>query len=190
LFSGIAKENYGKMLLLETQIKELEKKPTKAKGEDKAILFEQKITPFRKDLAKSSLIVIIFSTMAVEAYIYDYAARHLGDAFVKDHLDKLDTLSKWIIVPKLITGRELSRQQKWFELLKKLIKTRNSIIHHKSSEPPVSFPDMKKYIEKQQASSETLLEAARQSITLLNILADKIAEIDPEETPWVNSYLT
>lgn len=113
---------------LETQIKELEKKPTKTKGEDEAILFEQKITPLRKDLAKSSLIVIVFSTMAVEAYIYDYAARHLGDAFVKDHLDKLDTLSKWIVVPKLITGRELSRQQKWFGAFEEIDQSKE--FHH------------------------------------------------------------
>jgi hypothetical protein len=190
LFSGISKENYGKMISLETHIKELEKKPTKIKGEDEALLFEQKITPFRNDLAKSSLIVIVFSTMAVEAYMYDYAARYLGDAFVKDHLDKLDTLSKWIIVPKLITGRELPRQQKWFELLKKLIKARNSVIHHKSSDAPIFSMDIQQYMKKRDANSELLDEAARQSTTLLNILADKIAEIDPEETPWVNLYLT
>jgi hypothetical protein len=45
-------------------------------------------------------------------------------------------------------------------------------------------------MKKRDVNSELLYEAARQSITLLNILADKIAEIDPEETPWVNSYLT
>ena len=189
LFSGIAKENHKKMAILEMRIKELEEKRIKIKREDEAILFEQKINPLQKDLAKSSLIVIVFSAMAVEAYIYDYASRHLGDAFVKDHLDKLDAASKWVLVPMLITGRELSRQQKWFELLKNLIKARNSIIHHKSSEPPVAFPDMKKYLQKQRVNSETLLEVARQSIDLLSILADKITELDPEETPWVKSYL-
>ena len=105
-------------------------------------------------------------------------------------LDKLDTLSKWIIVPKLITGRELPRQQKWFELLKKLIKARNSIIHHKSSDAPTFSTDMQQYIKKQEANSGLLDEAARQSAMLLNLLADKIAEIDPQESVWVNAYLT
>jgi hypothetical protein len=190
LFSEIVKENSEKMMFLEMCIKELEEKDIKIKGEDEAILFEQKIVPLRKDLAKSSLIIIVFSAMAVEAYIYDYAARHLGDVFVKDHLDKLDTLSKWIIVPKLITGRELPRQQKWFELLKKLIKARNSIIHHKSSDAPTFSTDMQQYIKKQEANSGLLDEAARQSAMLLNLLADKIAEIDPQESVWVNAYLT
>ncbi len=190
LFSELVKENSEKMIFLEIQIKELEKKNIKINGEDEAILFEQKIIPLQKDLAKSSLIIIVFSAMAVEAYIYDYAARHLGDVFVKDYLDKLDTLSKWIIVPKLITGRELPRQQKWFELLKKLIKARNSIIHHKSFDTSTFSTDMQKYIKKQDANSGLLDEVAGQSAILLNLLADKIAEIDPQESVWVKAYLT
>ncbi|MBV6401659.1 MAG: hypothetical protein CNIPEHKO_01962 [Anaerolineales bacterium] len=31
---------------------------------------------------------------------------------------------------------------------------------------------------------------AKQSVPLLNKLADTITRIDPEETPWVKSYLT
>ncbi len=177
------------MINLEAQIEKLEGKHIKISGEDEAILIEQRINPLQQELAKSSSIIVVFSVMAVEAYIYDYAARHLGDVFVKDHLDKLDTLSKWILVPKLITGRELSRQQKWFELLKKLIKARNSIIHHKSSEGPTVSTNVQQYFKKQEADSEFLYETARQSIQLLNQLTDKITELDPDESAWVNTYL-
>ena len=189
LFSSIVKENHEKMISLEVQIASLQEKHTKTNGEDEAILLEQEINPFQKDLAKSSISVIVFSAMAVEAYIYDYAARHLGDAFVKVHLDKLDTLSKWIIVPKLITGNELPRQQHWFELLKKLIKARNSIIHHKSSDVPAVSADINEYLKKQEADSNFLYETARQSVRLLDQLADKITELDPHESAWVNTYL-
>ena len=127
--------------------------------------------------------------MAVEAYIYDYAARHLGDNYVKDHLEKLDTLSKWVIIPELITGKEMPHREHWRVLLTKLIKTRNSIIHHKSSELPSHLPDLKKQFEKQRKNSEAMLETAKQSITLLDILVDKIIEMDPKKTPWVKSYL-
>lgn len=114
----------------------------------------------------------------------------MGDGFVSDHLDKLDTLSKWVIIPKLITGKSLPSEQKWLESLKKLIKIRNSIIHHKSLEGPTPFTNINEYINKYEAKEKLVSEAARQSVMLLNSLADKIAEIDPEETPWVNSYLT
>jgi hypothetical protein len=113
----------------------------------------------------------------------------LGDLFVKDHLDKLDTVSKWIIIPELITGKGLSRHQKWYVLLKNLIRTRNSVIHHKSSEPPASRINIVRYLNKLNEAEGSIFETAKQSITLLGILADKIIEIDPEEAPWVKSYL-
>ncbi|MDP1546942.1 MAG: hypothetical protein Q8L87_13055 [Anaerolineales bacterium] len=112
----------------------------------------------------------------------------MGDSFVKDYLDKLDTLSKWVVIPKLITGRELSRRQHWYGLLKQLIKTRNAITHHKSLDLP--SPPAYDLIKKQDHSSSELHEAAIQSIPLLRILADKISENDPEEAPWVQAYLS
>jgi len=189
LFSGIVKENHKKITKLDFQVKKLGQKLTKTKGEDEKVLLEKEFDLTEQKLAKSSLIVIVFSAMAIEAYIYDYAARNLGDAFVKDHLDKLDTLSKWIVIPELITGRELPRHQKWFELLKKLIKARNSIIHYKSFEGPRASTDIQQYLKKQEANSEFLYETARQSILLLDQLADKITELDPHESAWVNAHL-
>jgi hypothetical protein len=190
VFSEIVKENHKKVLSLDVQIKKLDVTLTNAVGDDYAFEFTEKVQPLEDKLAKASLIVIVFSAMALEAYIYDYAARHLTDAFAKNHLDKLDTFSKWIIVPVVITGKELSQRPNWHEPLKQLIKARNSIIHHKSTQPPDSFHDAKKYLEKLQANSADLLDTAKQSTQLLKMLADKITEIDPEETPWVNSYLT
>jgi hypothetical protein len=189
LFSSIVRENHKKLASLNLRAKKTAEELTKATGEDNKIALEKEINSTEAEIAKSALVVIVFSAMAIEAYIYDYAARHLGDAFVKDHLDKLDILSKWIIIPELITGKEVSRHQKWYLLLKNLIKTRNSVIHHKSSEPPASPSDVEKYLHKLKEADSSIYETARQSITLLGILADKIIEIDPEETPWVKSYL-
>jgi len=49
---------------------------------------------------------------------------------------------------------------------------------------------MEKYLKKQQVDSKTLLEVSKQSVQLLNILADKIVEIDSQESMWVKSHLT
>lgn len=189
LFSEIVKENHRKMTGPWLHKEKIKGAMAKTAGEDEKILLEQELNSIEKELTKSSLIVISFSAMAVEAYIYDYAARHLGDDFVKDHLDKLDTASKWIVIPKLITGKELPSKPTWLELLKSLIKTRNSIIHYKTLDGPGVATDIRKYLKKLDTKSELLYKIATQSVDLLSILADKIAEIDPEETPWVQSYL-
>jgi hypothetical protein len=189
VFLRIVKENHKKVLSLDVRLKKLEVELSKTSGEDDVHVIEKKIRSLEDELAKASSIVIVFSAMVLESYIYDYSARRLTDSFVTNHLDKLDTLSKWIIVLVLITGKEMPQRPNWRELLKKLIKARNSIIHHKSSQPPATFHDTKKYLEKLQENSETLLEAAKQSTRLLKILADKIMEIDPQESAWVKAYL-
>lgn len=190
VFLRIVKENHTKILSLDTRIKKIETDLKKESTKNGSSLLEQKIQIFEDELANISLIVIIFSAMTIEAYIYDYAARHLGDTYVKDHLDKLDTLSKWIVIPKLVTGIEIPRNDNWRKLLTRLIKARNSVVHYKSSEPPAPLPNMRKYLEKQRAHEKILLESAKEAITLLEILADKMIEVDPEEAPWVKSYLT
>jgi hypothetical protein len=189
IFLRTIKKNHRQLLNLEGKLKKLKMELAKTSGDDQIHILGGKIQTIEDKLAMSSFIVIVFSALVLEAYIYDYAARHLTDAFVKDHLDRLDTFSKWIIVPELVTGKRLSQPSNWQGALMRLIKARNSVIHYKSSEPPASFPDMRKYLQKLEANSASLFETARQSIQLLHLLADKIAEADPEEIPWVNSYL-
>jgi hypothetical protein len=187
-FSEIAHENHKKLIEVIEKFPPLGKKRKTMIGGEKAATVRPEIPKYEEELTKLSFITVIFSNIALESYIYDYAARHLGDSFVKDYLDKLDTLSKWVVIPKLITGRELSRRQHWYGLLKQLIKTRNAITHHKSLDLP--SPPAYDLIKKQDQSSSELHEAAIQSIPLLRILADKISENDPEEAPWVQAYLS
>ena len=78
------------------------------------------------------IISICFSAMALEAFIYDYAARNLGDGYVSQYLDKLDLTSKWLVVPRLVTGSAIDPGCQAIYLLKDLVKTRNRLDHSKS----------------------------------------------------------
>ena len=179
-FSQIVKGNHRKWARLKVRIEE-EKREHKKTGE--SIKFDGQLASYEGEMA-----LIIFTAIAVEAYIYDYAARHLGDSFVRDHLDKLDTISKWIIFPELVTGKGLSQRQHWHGKLKRVIQARNSITHYKSWDPSsLSAGDLQRKLKK---SSSEVQQAAGQAVDLLRLLADKISEVDPEETPWVQSYLT
>jgi hypothetical protein len=75
---------------------------------------------------------VIFAHLCLEAFIYDYAAHYFSDAYAKKHLDKLDFLSKWVLIPKLVTGRDFPKDSKAFEYLTKLNRYRNELIHPKS----------------------------------------------------------
>jgi len=87
-----------------------------------------------EELYENFTCIITFLALFMESYIYDYGARQLGDRYVLSHLDQLDLLSKWVIIPKIITGKEINKSQHCFEYFKRLIQLRNKIVHWKSSE--------------------------------------------------------
>jgi len=50
----------------------------------------QRLEQCYEEREQSAIIAITFAGMALEAFLYDYAAERLGDTFVAQHLDKLD----------------------------------------------------------------------------------------------------
>ena len=85
----------------------------------------------------SGVQTIVFSAMCFEAAIYDYAAWQLGDAYAQDHLEKLDVVAKWIVVPKLVCQVDIRKDRAPFARFKQLITARNRLVHHKSE--PLKF---------------------------------------------------
>jgi hypothetical protein len=85
-------------------------------------------------LRKGTIKSLIFLSIFLESYINDLSGLVLGDRYSREHLDKLDLISKWIIIPRLITGTEIDKSKSFYEKLKELIKLRNMFVHHKSSD--------------------------------------------------------
>lgn len=125
----------------------------------------------------------------IEAYIHDYAFRNLSDDFIENYLDKLDPESKWVIIPRWLTGKELPRDQRWFEILNELIKQRNSLIHEKPSSSPIKFDDAIEYFKKAQSSTALIHNTAREAIELFDLLFSEMKSLDPSEIGWIDSYL-
>jgi hypothetical protein len=125
---------------------------------------------------QSCIIAVVFTAMYFEALIYDYSASCLGDRYSKDHLDKLDFLSKWMIIPKLITGKEISKSGQAYELLKKLHKDRNSLVHLKSKELILSHDVIAEHIEKEEKDIEQSATNCRMALKQVII---ELSEIDP-----------
>jgi hypothetical protein len=143
-----------------------------------------------KELSKLASVIIVFATIAVEAHVYDYAARHFSDSFVKKYIDKLDLISKWVIIPKLITGKELPRGGECFQLLKNLVRERNSIIHSKSSDAPFTPKEFQRYAEKRKEDQVAFSNRVKEAIDLLDMLPAEIGKIDSEEMYWAEIHLS
>ena len=188
IFTEIARENYQRILEIESPRKEIKERLARSETNDEKLFSEYELIKLESKANKCVSIVIVFSAIAIEAYIYDFAARNLSDAFVKNYLDKLDPISKWVIIPHLITGKELPRDHRWFELLNKLFQQRNRIVHQKPSSPTVN-EDMISYFKKLQENSDQTYATVREAIELLDILPNEMREIDPGEIVWISSYL-
>jgi len=74
----------------------------------------------------------VYAAMCLEAFIYDYGATNLGDTYVKKYLDKLDLVAKWVIIPRLVLGKEIARDGQAFEHLRFIKKERDRLVHSKS----------------------------------------------------------
>ena len=88
------------------------------------------------DYEVSALKAVVFAGLAIEAAIYEVAAEHLTDGFVKDHLERIDVFTKWTLVPRLICGKSLDRGGPAMNALWELIQVRNLLVHHKSKPFP------------------------------------------------------
>jgi hypothetical protein len=65
----------------------------------------------RTKVYETGFSAIIFAGIAAESIIYDFSARYLGDSYVEAHLDKLDLVSKWIVVPRMVCGAEMPKDE-------------------------------------------------------------------------------
>lgn len=97
--------------------------------------------------AKYWVKAIVFGALCLEAFIYDYAAHNFSDKYAKKYLDKLDLRSKWVVIPKLVTGKEFPRECQAFEHLVKLVEARNDLVHAKSRRMPSNDKEWQRLIE-------------------------------------------
>ncbi len=94
--------------------------------------YDENHTHVRYDKLIAGLQTVVFSAMCFEAAIYDFASIYLGDDYVREHLDKLDVLSKWLVVLRLVSGIEIPKDEAPYCALKVLVTERNRLVHSKS----------------------------------------------------------
>jgi hypothetical protein len=133
---------------------------------------------------------ILFAAMTFEAAIYDYAALHLSDKYVRDHLDKLDMLSKWIICLRLIADYEIPKERAPYAALKRLVGARNRLVHSKSER--LGDPNVSAQLERLRAESEQHWEdvhTAFRAIVLMSSELERVVGIDACPLPLFDETL-
>lgn len=120
-----------------------------------------------KRISVAAIQTIVFSGMALEAAAYDLAAIHLDDAYASNYLDKLDLVSKWVVIPSLICGKSLNANGPAINALRTLVRARNSLVHHKSQPARLDVAQ----IENSEKRSAQLLQDASTAFRAVVLLS-------------------
>ena len=130
-FFHVATDNYKEIVKLEKEHSELFAKASKSNK------FIDKLRETDDRIVRLVLIVVVFCATSLDTYINHYAISHLSRNYFKNYLDKLDLLSKWIVIPRIITGTQLDAGSRPLQDLSWLITLRNELLHYKSKKVSV-----------------------------------------------------
>ena len=81
---------------------------------------------------KYAFTTVVFSAMAMEALINDYAASCLGDETFYGSFDKLSVVDKFSLIVHFIFHKTLDKGQAYYSGLKTLFSLRNTLVHPKT----------------------------------------------------------
>lgn len=114
---------------------------------------------------------VVFSAMSIESFINDYGAQRLGRRFFKDYLDRLDLAGKYLLLPRLATGKSPPRDGKnvAFPQLKALIELRNKLVHHKGQLFTLSEAIEQHFVKERDA---------QQAVSTVMLVLNEISELD------------
>lgn len=134
---------------------------------------------FQETADGQATIVVVYTVIALECYIYNYATRKLGENFCKKHVESMGHHTKWQLVPKLATGKGIPVDHKGIDFLKKLIAARNRVVHAKAvNVSPNRWEQQKQRIINDNRS---ILDAALIAFRCVGELGSELSKIDPAE---------
>lgn len=148
----------------------------KAAGDDLPVIKARLRIPEadENELLECAATVVVMAHMAIEAYIYDFAGRELGDGSAEE-LDKLSPVGRWLFVPRLVNAHNFTKGDEPYSRLKRLTSVRNKIAHPKTKDVADPFADKKSDINP--------VDEARAALRTLQVLREEAERFDESGFP-------
>lgn len=128
-------------------------------------------------MGEIELIVIVFSAFTLEAYINHYGLSRLSQDYFSSYLDKLDLLAKWLVIPRIVTGKNLNPGSAAMKDLSWLVSFRNRLTHFKSNTAT---------LEEIKESGWLWYENAERAVKTVKRIVSLLKQIDAEaDTDWL-----
>lgn len=129
-------------------------------------------------IGELALIVIVFSAFTLEAYINHYAISRLSRNYFSNYLDKLDLLAKWLVIPRVVTGKTLDPGSRAMQDLSWLVSLRNRLAHFKSK--TITVEELKESDWLWNEDAERAVKTVKRVVSLLDRIDSKA------ETDWID----
>jgi len=135
--------------------------------------YDEQLELYKHNRLVAGMQTIVFSAMCFEAAIYDFAAIHLGDNYVRKHIDKLDVISKWILVLRFVADVEIPKDQAPYCTFKNLITYRNRLVHAKSEKFNIEQEErLREKMSKRNQEYERNVHNAIRALILMSLYLD------------------
>lgn len=129
-------------------------------------------------IGELALIVVVFAAFTLEAYINHYGISRLSRNYFSKYIDKLDLPAKWLVIPRVVTGKKLDPGSVAMQDLSWLITLRNRLAHFKSKTITV---------EEIQESDWLWHEDAERAVRTVKRIVSLLKRIDPKAgAEWLN----
>jgi hypothetical protein len=134
------------------------------------------------DVNAQAAITVIFGVTFAEAYVQNYAARRLGATFAAKHVERLDVVSKWVIVPTLATGVTIRNDHPAIATLLTVVRARNALVHLKTGGIAFDVGEVRAFGARTRQRQRGIIEAGLNVPYCVGQLARLLREADPKET--------
>ena len=131
---------------------------------------------------RETIVAIIFSALTLEAFINHYGLMKYSKRFFTNHLDKMNPRTKWLLLPRLITGKGLSTDSQEYEMLTLLFRLRDELVHYKTRRKKVSDLQFEDWMTEKNADN---------AVNTVSLLASALENLDPTvDISWLDAAAT
>lgn len=164
---------------------ELDELEAEYPGEKRPRSVEKESIELIDEMRRTSIAAPVFALMAAEQLIFTYAFHRMLGKFkvALEHLDRLDTESKWRVIPPLVCGNELDRNSKALAELRLLNRYRNSFVHPKPSFiTNLTDEKIDRFGRRMEGNDVQRYALAKRAPSILVHLADELRQTDKHRT--------
>lgn len=172
-YFAIAKDNLSKAVELEQE------RNAKTTGQGITDNDVDWICEKNAQIERVAIVSVVFSALTAEAFINHYAVVKLSKSYLEKYLDKLDPVAKWIVIPRMITGKSIDPGSLPIQRLGSLVTLRNKLVHYKTRT---------KIISQIKDSDWVSVNDARNGVETIRGLIEALKDIDDSvETEWIGN---